>query len=75
MDVGVDFADVAQRVSERCRLSGEFVLRSGQTSTTYFDKYLFEGDPAILRDVAQLMARWCRATSKCSLASNLAASL
>lgn len=54
--MGADFAALAQRVSERCRLSGEFVLRSGQTATTYFDKYLFEGDPAILRDVAELMA-------------------
>lgn len=53
--MGADFADLAQRVSERCRLSGQFVLRSGQVSATYFDKYLFEGDPAILRDVAELM--------------------
>jgi orotate phosphoribosyltransferase len=53
--MGAEFADVALRVSERCRLTGEFVLRSGQTSTTYFDKYLFEGDPAILGDVAELM--------------------
>jgi orotate phosphoribosyltransferase len=53
--VGPQFADVAQMVAERCRLTGEFTLRSGQTATTYFDKYLFEGDPQILRDVADLM--------------------
>jgi orotate phosphoribosyltransferase len=53
--VGVEFADLAQRVSDRCRLTGEFTLRSGQTATTYFDKYRFEGDPGILRDVAELM--------------------
>jgi len=45
--------DLARRVAECCRLSGAFTLRSGQSATTYFDKYLFEGDPAILRDVAQ----------------------
>ena len=47
------FTDLARRVSERCRLTGNFTLRSGQPATTYFDKYLFEGDPAILRDVAE----------------------
>lgn len=53
--MAVEFADLARRVSDRCLLTGEFTLRSGQTATTYFDKYLFEGDPAILRDVAELM--------------------
>lgn len=47
--------DLARRVAQTCRLSGAFTLRSGRTATTYFDKYLFEGDPAILRDVAQQM--------------------
>jgi orotate phosphoribosyltransferase len=49
------FSDLAQRVAERCRLSGTFRLRSGRTATTYFDKYLFEADPAILREVAEQM--------------------
>lgn len=48
-------SDLARRVDERCRLTGTFTLRSGHTSTTYFDKYLFEGDPGILRDIAQQM--------------------
>lgn len=54
--VGAEHADLARRVAERCRLQGQFALRSGQIATTYFDKYLFEGDPVILRDVAQAMA-------------------
>jgi hypothetical protein len=29
--------DLATRIAARCRLEGEFVLRSGQTATTYFD--------------------------------------
>lgn len=46
---------MAQQVSARCRLTGQFELRSGQTATTYFDKYLFEGDPALLMQVAEQM--------------------
>jgi orotate phosphoribosyltransferase len=37
-----------------CRLTGRFVLRSGQVSETYFDKYQFEADPELLRAVADL---------------------
>jgi orotate phosphoribosyltransferase len=55
LNVGAEHADLARRVSDRCRLEGEFKLRSGQTATAYFDKYLFEGDPVILRDVAAAM--------------------
>ena len=47
-----DLADLARRVGEACRLTGTFTLRSGQVSTTYFDKYLFEADPQLLREVA-----------------------
>lgn len=36
-------------------LDGEFRLRSGQVSTTYFDKYRFEGDPKLLKRVAAEM--------------------
>ena len=31
------------------------MLRSGQTSDVYFDKYLFESNPALLRRVAEAM--------------------
>lgn len=36
-------------------LEGEFRLRSGQISSTYFDKYRFEADPALLKRVATEM--------------------
>jgi orotate phosphoribosyltransferase len=36
-------------------LRGEFRLRSGQVSSTYFDKYRFEGNPALLARVASEM--------------------
>jgi orotate phosphoribosyltransferase len=47
---------LARRVYETAHLTGEFLLRSGQTSTEYFDKYLFEADPVLLRDLAEAMA-------------------
>jgi orotate phosphoribosyltransferase len=47
-----DHIALARRVGERCRLSGEFTLRSGEVSDTYFDKYLFEADPLLLAEIA-----------------------
>jgi orotate phosphoribosyltransferase len=50
------FSDsLAARVYQRARLEGEFRLRSGATSREYFDKYQFESDPALLREVAESM--------------------
>jgi orotate phosphoribosyltransferase len=43
---------LARRVYGRAHLEGEFRLRSGAVSGEYFDKYLFESDPALLRAVA-----------------------
>jgi len=34
--------DLARRIFEVSNLKGEFRLRSGQISSKYFDKYLFE---------------------------------
>lgn len=42
-------------INATCRLHGEFTLRSGQVSDTYFDKYLFEADPTLLDRVATQM--------------------
>jgi len=43
---------LAARINDRCRLVGTFTLRSGQIADYYFDKYQFEGDPDLLREVA-----------------------
>lgn len=43
---------LARRVYAASHLTGEFVLRSGVTSTEYFDKYRFEADPVLLADLA-----------------------
>jgi orotate phosphoribosyltransferase len=47
---------LAERIQGVARLKGHFVLRSGKTSDTYFDKYQFESDPALLIDIANSMA-------------------
>jgi orotate phosphoribosyltransferase len=52
----VDRRALARRVYEAAHLTGTFTLRSGVTSTEYFDKYRFEADPVLLRDLAQAMA-------------------
>lgn len=54
-DAPMGTEQLAVDVDARCRLSGEFVLRSGATATEYFDKYRFEADPELLRRVAEAM--------------------
>lgn len=49
--------NLAKRIREVSQLSGKFTLRSGVISDTYFDKYLFESDPALLSAVAEQMAQ------------------
>ena len=49
-------ADLARRVYAASHLTGTFVLRSGATSSEYFDKYRFESDPRLLRELAEAMA-------------------
>jgi orotate phosphoribosyltransferase len=48
-------ASLAADINATCRLHGTFTLRSGQVSDTYFDKYLFEAQPALLERVASRM--------------------
>ncbi|MEU5906159.1 orotate phosphoribosyltransferase [Micromonospora sp. NPDC047527] len=48
-------SSLGRRVYETCHLTGSFRLRSGQVSAEYFDKYLFEAQPTLLRDVAEVM--------------------
>ncbi|WP_237089550.1 orotate phosphoribosyltransferase [Nocardioides dokdonensis] len=46
---------LAADIDALCRLTGTFTLRSGQVASEYFDKYLFESDPALLTRVARRM--------------------
>jgi orotate phosphoribosyltransferase len=43
---------LAKRVYDISHLTGQFLLRSGKTSTEYFDKYQFESKPELLREIA-----------------------
>jgi len=44
------------KIRKTAKLSGSFTLRSGKVSDTYFDKYQFEAQPALLREIAQALA-------------------
>ena len=44
--------ELAKRIFEISNLKGTFLLRSGVTSHEYFDKYLFEADPVVLKEIA-----------------------
>lgn len=48
--------ELARAIYDRAHLTGEFTLRSGRVSDEYFDKYLFESDPALLCSVAEALA-------------------
>lgn len=52
----MDRAAVAKRIAEVALLRGEFTLRSGRKSNFYLDKYLFETQPDILRELAKMFA-------------------
>jgi len=46
---------LAQSIYEVSNIKGEFLLRSGVTSTEYFDKYLFESQPTLLKQIVLAM--------------------
>jgi len=47
--------ELAQAIFKVAHLTGEFKLRSGLTSTGYFDKYRFESQPQLLKAIASEM--------------------
>lgn len=49
--------ELAKAIDQRCRLTGEFTLRSGRIVSEYFDKYQFEADPELLGRVVTQMQR------------------
>ncbi|MGC4092983.1 MAG: orotate phosphoribosyltransferase [Polyangiaceae bacterium] len=48
--------ELARAIRDKAHLTGEFRLRSGGTSKEYFDKYQFEADPSLLREIARQLA-------------------
>jgi orotate phosphoribosyltransferase len=51
----MDRDTLARTIYERTHLTGEFRLRSGAVSSEYFDKYLFESDPSLLRTIGEAL--------------------
>jgi len=52
----MDRKTLAKAIRDVSYLTGEFKLRSGKTSSFYWDKYRFESDPTLLRAIAEHMA-------------------
>jgi orotate phosphoribosyltransferase len=50
-----DRDDLAGAIYATSHITGEFVLRSGAVSNEYFDKYRFEADPVLLRDISEAL--------------------
>ncbi len=52
-----DNTPLAKRIYDTAHITGEFTLRSGAKSNEYFDKYLFEADPDLLKHIAIAMVK------------------
>ncbi|MGA2440104.1 MAG: orotate phosphoribosyltransferase [Tepidisphaeraceae bacterium] len=48
--------ELAVRIAEVSLLRGEFILRSGRKSNYYLDKYRFETQPDVLRELGRMFA-------------------
>jgi orotate phosphoribosyltransferase len=48
--------ELAAAIRQAAYLEGDFVLRSGKRSRYYLDKYLFETQPAILKELGRRLA-------------------
>ncbi len=49
--------ELFKAIESAALLRGDFTLRSGRKSKYYLDKYLFEAQPAILRELGERFAR------------------
>ncbi|GAA3228987.1 orotate phosphoribosyltransferase [Nonomuraea helvata] len=49
--------ELAMDITAAAYLRGDFVLSSGARSTYYFDKYLFETKPTVMRRLAEFLGR------------------
>ncbi|HLF68117.1 MAG TPA: orotate phosphoribosyltransferase [Gaiellaceae bacterium] len=57
----MDAEGLGTLLAERALLEGDFVLRSGKRSSWYVDKYRFETDPELLRELGARIAEEVRA--------------
>ena len=49
--------ELARQIYAVSHITGTFKLRSGQISDQYFDKYLFEARPDLLKEITEKMAK------------------
>jgi orotate phosphoribosyltransferase len=67
--------DLGREIVKASYLKGDFVLRSGKRSNRYFDKFLFETDPALLRRIGRHLAELVPADTQVLAAPELGAVL
>src|SRR5687768_13269484 len=48
--------ELGRRIYQSAYITGDFLLRSGKRSHEYFDKYRFESNPELLREIAKHLA-------------------
>lgn len=53
---GLALRELAKCIYDISRIEGSFLLRSGKTANEYFDKYLFEANPQILKEIASRLS-------------------
>jgi orotate phosphoribosyltransferase len=53
----MDRHELAREIYQVSHITGTFKLRSGQISNQYFDKYLFEARPDLLKEIAAQMTK------------------
>lgn len=56
--------ELGKKIYSTSHITGEFLLRSGQISNEYFDKYKFESDPKLLDEIANHMKPFIPAESQ-----------
>lgn len=52
----MNYEEIAKRIADVALLHGDFTLRSGRKSNYYLDKYRFETDPVVLRELGKMLA-------------------
>jgi len=56
--------ELAHEIYATSHISGFFKLRSGKVSREYFDKYLFESNPRLLKEIAKNMSKFIPANTE-----------
>ena len=71
----VELDELGREIVKASYLKGDFVLRSGKRSNRYFDKFMFETDPALLRRIGKHLAELVPADTQLLAAPELGAVL